>query len=91
MLAGDRINENVSKNTLPPICWSNMVGKKLRLRGWDLSGEIHAEILRRLVLILCKMVGWRPKLVPKRFDLGPLGVLGRASTPLGSQRPEVAI
>ena len=37
-----------------------MVKKKLRLRGWDLSGEIRAEILRNLVLISCKTVGWRP-------------------------------
>ena len=29
-----------------------MVEKKLRLRGWDLSGEIRAGILRILVLIL---------------------------------------
>ena len=36
--------------------------------------------------------GWMAtRLVPKRCDLGSLGVPGRASTPLGSQRPEVAI
>ena len=33
-----------------------MVKKKLRLRGLDLSGEIRAEILRILVLMVCKMV-----------------------------------
>ena len=35
--------------------------------------------------------GMATHLVPKRCDLGSLGVAGRASTPLGSQRPEVAI
>ena len=37
-----------------------MVNKKLRLRGWDLSGEICSGILRRLVLKIRKTVVWRP-------------------------------
>ena len=49
--------------------------KKLRLRGWDLSGEIRAEILRRVILILSKMVRWRPGDKKVRFgvpwDSGP--------------------
>ena len=50
-----------------------MVKKKLRLRGWDLSGEIRAEILRSFPPGSCKTVGWRPNWCQKGVILGPLG------------------
>ena len=37
-----------------------MVPKKLRLRGWDLSGEIRAEILCIFPPQIQKTVVWRP-------------------------------
>ena len=58
-----------------------MVKKKLRLRGWDLSGEIRAEILRNLVLISCKTVGWRPNWCQKGVILGPLVFRGQLAHP----------
>ena len=50
-----------------------MVEKKLRLRGWDLSGEIRAEILRISPLRMSKMVGWRPIWCQKGVIFGPMG------------------
>ena len=50
-----------------------MVKKKLRLRGWDLSGEIRAEILRNFPPGMSKTVGWRPNWCQKGVMLGPLG------------------
>ena len=50
-----------------------MVEKKLRLRGWHLSGEIRAEILHRTPLRMCKTVGWRPDWYQKGVIWGPLG------------------
>ena len=49
------------------------VKKKLRLRGWDLSSEIRSGILCRLVLVVCKTVGWRPSSSQIGVILGPLG------------------
>ena len=69
-----------------PICLVQHDGKKLRLRGWDLSGEIRAEILRISPPRMSKMVGWRPIWGQKGVILGPL-VPGPASTPLGALGP----
>ena len=81
--------ENVSKKlTFPNVLVQNCKNK-LRLRGWDLYGEIRAEILRRLVLILCQMVGWRPNWCQKGVILGLLGFRARLAHPwaLGPKWP----
>ena len=58
-----------------------MLKKKLRLRGWDLSGEIRAKILQIFPLGLCKTVGWRPIWCQKGVFLGPLGFQARLAHP----------
>ena len=63
------------------ICVSKMVKQKLRLRGWDLSGEIHAEILRSFPPGSCKTVGWRPNWCQKGVILGPLGFPAQLAHP----------
>ena len=47
--------------------------KKLRLRGWDLSGEIRSGILCKTPPRLSKTVGWRPISSQIGVILGPLG------------------
>ena len=66
-----------------------MSKKKLRLRGVDLSGEIRSGILRRLVLISRKMVGWQPIWCKFCVAWGPLGFRARLAHPwaLGSRWP----
>ena len=67
----------VTKNSNFDDFWSflvqKMVQKKLSLRGWDLSGEIRAEILHRTPLRMSKTVGWRPDWYQKGVIWGPLG------------------
>ena len=58
-----------------------MVEKKLRLRRWDLSGEIRAEILRISLLRMSKIVGWRSIWRQKGVILGPLGFQARLAPP----------
>ena len=64
-----------------------MTPKKSRLRGWDLSGENRAGILRRIPPRMCKTVnGWvATQSVTKRCDFGPLGFRAQLAHPWPSQ------
>ena len=63
------------------ICGPKMGQKKVEIEGWDLSSEIRSGILCRLVLVVCKTVGWRPISSQIGVVLGPLGFRPQAGTP----------
>ena len=65
--------KNHQKSRFGAFWVQQIVKRKSRLRGWDLSGEIRAGIWRRLVLVACKTVGWRPDWLQKGVIWGPWG------------------
>ena len=69
-LQGQNMSPKIAILVIWGHCWVN---KKMSLRGWDLSGEIRAEIPHRTPLRMCKMVGWRPDWCQKGVIWGPLG------------------
>ena len=58
-----------------------MTPKKSRLRGWDLSGEIRAEILISIPAMDVQNGAMASQLVTKRCDFGPLGFRAQLAHP----------